>query len=194
MQPIESGSTPEGQTVPAQPADVESAVPTSSPAVPPAFAPPPPPPPSSPRPNRRWLRPLAGTALMCLVLTVVASAVVLVPGGGPKTSPAGSPEAVVRAWWQAEQAGNQTLADSYLTARALQDGDVEMFGLMPGDQLSLTIQSSSIQGDRATVHTTMSMTGASDLPGFSADLPMDFTLLNDGGSWKIDSIGPGPTY
>jgi hypothetical protein len=152
--------------------------------------------PRPPRPDRRWLRPLAATAVIFLVLTVASSAIVLLPGGGSWSRvQAGSPESIVVSWWQAEQAGSMTAADSYLTSNAQGSGAAEMFTMIAGPKSSLTIQSSSINGDRATVQTTLTPDmGTNGLPGIATDLPMTFTLVIEDGGWKIDDIQPGQDF
>ncbi len=173
MQPFEPGSAPQAPFDPSRAAQWQPAVPPLAQAR---------------HAERGWPRPIAAAATFFLLLAIAASAVVLMPGG-TKEPEAGSPEAVVMAWWQAERDGNQDgIAGVYLTATMRGRYDADLYGMLASSSSHVAIESSSVNGEQATVRATFSVDTGVAAPGLSAELPVTFILVTQDGAWKIDDI------
>jgi hypothetical protein len=130
------------------------------------------------------------------ILLALASTAVVVVGGTSSPAPAGgTPEQTLTRWAQAVHDGDYTLADTYLSSRLLGTGETSEdlaadMGLDLGSEdlgisATMSVESVSIQGDRATARLSIKLSA----PGLGADVtvPGTATLVNEGGSWKIDT-------
>jgi hypothetical protein len=135
--------------------------------------------------RRPETRPLAVIAAILVILTLVASAMVLWPAGSSSSSSvSGSPEASLRNWAAAVQVFDFETADEYLSARVQSTGFSSMDVAMCGGLTGVDVGKASIDGTRATLAVTLHVTS---FTGAKTTLPWTVGMVASDGVWKIDS-------
>jgi len=143
-------------------------------------------------PRKEWLMPLATIAVAMIVLTILSTSAVLWMGGGtsqPSYAP-GTPEAAMQEFVDAYKRGDYVTVDSYLSSRLKSEGITTKMGGglgTSGAELTVTITSARVNGDRATLDVQITRSSNSFLGNTSSSYGASVDLVREGGSWKIDS-------
>lgn len=134
------------------------------------------------RPDRTLFAVLVAIGL----LVVIAIVVVLVRGAAPQSFDASTPEGVVQRYAQAVIDHDGATASSYLSDDSK---DCEYYGPSGADygNVRLTLQSTDVNGDRATVHVSVATNyGGGPFSGSEYVRDDIFVLVESGDSWLIE--------
>jgi hypothetical protein len=126
-------------------------------------------------------------AAIVVILTLVASAMVLTSGGAKSGSASGTPGAAVEAWASAVKAGNYTEADSYVSDNFLNrhGSTARVMSYMTITDISIASTTTTSSGATVRATVTLGLAGSTDTgyPG-----TWTFIMVRNAGPWKIDDI------
>jgi hypothetical protein len=123
-------------------------------------------------------------AALFLILTITATAVVVLGSNTPSSKGGDTPRAALESWGAAVVAGDFTRADTYLTASML--GRQTSRQIVAGSPVkSVTIDAVTTYGDQATasVSIVLDYTG-----GITITYHTTLSLVRESDGWKIDHV------
>jgi hypothetical protein len=182
---------------------VEGSAPVSSdspqvPVAPVAPVAPPPVPPAAPRkPWPSWARPLIGISAFVIVLTVAATAAVIVAGSPAKPNyAAGTPEAAFTDFVDAVQHGDWTTADAMVSTTMRDRGEnarTLSSGIAYGTW-TVTIESVSGAGNYRTLYVSYEMSVSGGMTSYMNSFSGSVQMVLEPSGWKIGSQLLGQAY